>query len=481
MSSLTNGRQLHLSVLTDEETAAIHFATLEILERTGVFVELDRAKEILRGAGGIVDGDRVRIPSFIVDSAVAAAPNRVVVCNRGGERCLFFEGNRTFYAGVGDCPQVLDPVSRSLRPFTSADYGLTAKAIDASHYITAVGCGGNASDYPAEVRQQVAFKYSMLNMSKTFLSHPLDAHQMADVFEMASVIAGGTEALRRAPFVIATAEPTSPLSLFKDATEILLLAAAENMPLVWYPMPSAGTTAPATPAATVASGNAEVLAGLVLHQLARPGAPFIYGTMSGMTDMRSTQWAYGSPDLALLVAANTDMAHSYGLPMFGTAGCTDAIRIDEQAAAEATMLCLMAQLSGANLVHDVGIMGGGAIVSPELIVLCDELIEMVNHATCRISVESEELALDLIDQIGPQGNYLTSDHTLSNFRRFWHSSLFLRPRLAGATELELEPFGQRLNRRTREIIATHKVDSLPAETLRDLDDLEQKWMAPYAS
>ncbi|MCL5257035.1 MAG: trimethylamine methyltransferase family protein [Chloroflexi bacterium] len=480
-SERVTGKQLHLSVLSREGINDIHSASLEILERTGVFVELPRAREMLRGAGAIINGDNVRIPSFVVEKALQGAPKRVVISNRDGKRAAFLEGNRSYFTGIVDCPYVIDPITRSRRWFTSKDYHLTCKVIDACENIYGGGGGGSAHDYPPEVRAQVAFKYSMLNMTKFFMSCPLDAQQTADIYEMAAVMAGGWDNLRKAPFVIATAEPTTPLGICQDAAEILLLAARENMPVVWYPMPSAGTTAPATPAAALAVGNAEVLAGLVLHQLERPGAPFIYGAMPGMTDMRSTQWAYGSPNLAVQVAANTDLAHSYGLPMYGTAGCSDSFAVDEQSTAESTMLCLMALLSGANIVHDVGVLAGAVMISPELMALTDEILDMLGHATHPIDTSQDELALNLIDEVGPQGNYLALDHTLANFRRFWHSDVFLRNRLTGSPEDEPEPVADRLNKKTVEMLENHQVPPLSGDKLRELDELEQKWLSRISS
>lgn len=471
------GNQLHFSVLSRDGLARTHLAILEILEHTGVLVESAACREMLHGAGARVDGVRVRIPSSLVENAIRSAPRRVVIGNRDGERYLFLEGNRSWFTGVLDCPLILDPYTHTRRQFATADYSSTAKAVDACPNLSGAGGGGNAVDYPPEVRAQVTFKYSAANMRKPVHCHPLDAQQMADIYDMAAVIAGDYNRLRYAPFVIATAEPVSPLSLFKDATEILLLAAERNLPVIWYPMSAAGATAPCSPAGDIAQANAEVLAGLVLHQLAKPGAPFIYGAMPCVADMRSTQWAYGSPDFALHVAASTGLAHYYQLPMFGTAGCTDAFAVDEQATAEATVHCLMSLLSGANLVHDIGLMAGGNMVSPEMIVLCDELIEMSRHATRALDTSPQELAVELIDQVGPQGNYLALDHTLQNFRRFWHSDIFLRNRLTGSREDEPEPVAQRIRQKTIDIIEHHQVDPLPDNVIKELDQLERKWMS----
>lgn len=472
-----DGSQLHLTVLGREDIASIHSASMEIIERTGLFVELPKAREMLSGAGARVDGQTVRIPSFLVDRALSSVPHRVVLGNRDGVRSVFLEGNRAYYRAQSDMRMIIDPYTGETRRFVSTDYKMTSTVIDACSSVHAGGAVGNASDYPAEVRQQACFKHSMLYTKKPFFCSPLDAQQLADMYEMAAVMAGGWDKLRHAPFIVPTCEPTSPLGLVEDAVEVLLLAARENMPVVWYPMLSPGATAPCTPAATLAVGNAEILTGLVLHQLERPGAPFIYGMMPSMMDMRSTQWAYGSPDFALQLAAATDLAHSYGLPMYGTAGCTDSLAVDIQAAAEAMNLCLVSHLSGANIIHDVGVLAGAVLISPEMILLCDEILQMVDHSTRRIDTSPEELALDLIDSVGPQGNYLALDHTLANFRRFWHSNIFLRNRLTGSPEDEPEPVHERINRRTREIIETHEVEPLPGGVLKELDDLERKWMA----
>ena len=469
--SKVDGRQLHMSVLSQENIDDIHTASLKILERTGVFVELPKALEMLHGAGASVEGNKVRIPSFLVESALKTVPHSVVLADRDGRKSLFLEGNRSYFRGSCDNSLILDPFTGERREFVSSDYRLTARVVDACSSLHAGGCAGNARDYPAEVRAQVAFKQSMLNMKKPFIAAPLDARQMSDIFETAAVISGGYEQLRKAPFVVATCEPTTPLGIYKDAADILILSARENLPVVWYGMPSAGTTAPCSVGGVLTIGNAETLAGLILHQLQNPSAPFIYGMMPGMTDMRSTQWAYGSPDFALMLAAATDIAHSYGLPFYGTAGCSDAINVDEQAAAESSVFCLMGQLSGANLIHDVGLMAGNRFISPEMMVLTNELIEMVDHATQRVDTSRDELCVDLIDQVGPHGHFLELDHTLKNFRRFWHSNIFLRSRLPDNPEDGPETVRERINRKTRDMIETHEIEPLPRSVVSELEEL----------
>lgn len=167
-SGEVTGYQLHLSALSEESRSALHLATLEILEGTGVFVESPRAREILHGAGARVNGSRARIPAFLMEEAIRSAPERVVIGNRDGKRYLFLEGTRSYFTGVADCPYLLDPYSRSPRPFYSTDYASTAKVIDACPNLWGAMAGGNASDYPAEVRGQAAFKFTVQHTKKPF-------------------------------------------------------------------------------------------------------------------------------------------------------------------------------------------------------------------------------------------------------------------------------------------------------------------------
>ena len=169
-------------------------------------------------------------------------------------------------------------------------------------------------------------------------------------------------------------------------------------------------------AGAIVQGSAESLSGLVLAQLVRPGAPFIYGAFATIMDMRTTIFSYGAPEMSLMVAAMAQMAQRYRLPFFGTAGCSDAKFPDAQAAAEAAFSCLASALSGANLIHDSGWLDHGSLASPAFMVLVNEILYMVNQFMSGMPVSDETLAVDLMDHVGPGGHYLNEDHTLRHFQ-----------------------------------------------------------------
>lgn len=464
-----------LRILADDQIKDLHWATLEVLERTGVYVQHEEARDLLRGAGARVDQERVYIPSFLVESALRTAPSNVTIYRRTGEPLAFLGGKRVYFATYSEAAWILDPYTGQRRRFTSEDYRLIARATEASPYMVALGGGGAASDIPPEFRCQASFKYCTSHTTKALLVTTGESSGLADVVEMAAMIAGSHEQLRARPFILPKCEPTAPLSHVREAIEMLLMMARAGLPVVYYSMTAAGSTAPCSGAGALVVANAEVLSGLVIHQLARPGAPFVYGVMPGMMDMSTTVWAYGSPDFLLLSAAAAELSQYYHLPMMGTGGCSDAKDLDMQCAAEVALGCLLAAQSGTNLVHDVGLLDSTQMVSPAQIVLADEVLGMVLHLTRRVDTSAAGLQLDLIDRVGPRGEFLTAESTYRDFKEFWYPQVFGRRRYDQWQKAGAQSVLDRLNERTCKLIEDVEVRPLPAEVASDLDGREQKW------
>ena len=213
--------------------------------------------------------------------------------------------------------------------------------------------------------------------------------------------------------------------------------------------------------------NAEVLSGLVIHQLGRPGAPFLYGAMPAPMDMRTSIGLYGAPELFLGVAAAGELSRHYGLPFFGTAGCGDSRHLDYQAVMEAMTSCLLAGLNRADMVHDVGVLDHSNIISPELIVLTNEMIDMVRPIAGGIKVNDETLAMDVIRRAAlPKGSYLEEDHTYRHFREIWYPELLDRSMAGQTPELK-----EKVQKKLKSILDTHQVEPLEKTVLKDLASL----------
>ena len=216
---------------------------------------------------------------------------------------------------------------------------------------------------------------------------------------------------------------------------------------------------------------AEIMSSLVVHQLRRRGAPFVFGAGLHHMDMGSMQICYASPEFQLTKAAVAQLGRWYGLPTWGYAGCSDAKVMDEQAAAEATMSVMMAKFTGANLIHDVGYMESGLTASYEMIVLTDELVAMTDHMMKGIEVNEQTLLVDELHEVGPGGQFLGTDATLKHYRDFWFPKVLdrkIRPQweAAGATTL-----GQRLNTKVRRILKDYQPKPLAADKKQKVQEI----------
>jgi trimethylamine--corrinoid protein Co-methyltransferase len=282
------------------------------------------------------------------------------------------------------------------------------------------------------------------------------------IVAMAAAAAGGVESLRLNPTLLLYSEPTTPLSHSDTATGKLLYMAEQALPIVHSPAPMMGGTAPVTLAGGLALGNAEVLSSLVMHQLARPGAPFIYGSGLHHMDMKTSISVYGAPEFQLARVAVADMGQYYRLPTWGYAGHSDSCVMDEQAAADAAISVQVALLAGLNLVHDVGYLEAGLTTSPEMIVFTAEMISMMRRFVGGMSLDAESLALEAIHQAGPGGDFLMASHTLEHFRELWQPRLFDRRRADDWAATGGQRLGDRLRERTIALMEDHKPEPLPA-------------------
>ena len=462
-------------ILSDKQIEELHFATLQIMERIGILFECQEAIDILGEAGADVsDPGRVKIPSYLVEQALNTAPKMVTFYNREGELAMVLNGQTgSHFGSLPDCPYYLDPYERQRRTCYIADIADTARVIDALPNMEWSYLATGHQTIPGAIADKVSLLQFILNSSKPVIAEINDAASLREMIALCSIVAGGEEALRKKPFFGGSSEPVSPLVEGKDAMEKSLICAEKGIPNVVYSMPMAGATTPASFAGCLAIANAEFLSQLVVLQLKNPGAPVIYGSIPNIMEMRTTIFPYGAPELSLMVAALTELSRYYRLPMFGTAGCIDAEVVDAQAGAEVTYQVLMTALSGAELVHDVGLVYHATTISPELIVFVNEIIDMVNVTMGGIEINDETLPLDLIERVGPRGTYISEKHTLKHFRKFWAPTIFDRSVVKDESTKRCDDL---LKEKTIKILETHKPKPLPDDVLKELKKVEEGWL-----
>ncbi|MDR3225179.1 MAG: trimethylamine methyltransferase family protein [Clostridiales Family XIII bacterium] len=395
-----------MNVFSEDQCKELVFAATEAMWRTGTDFYDSESLEILKKGGCWVDGRRVRIPAHLTERALRSCQKHIVLCNsRTGERELFLDcGNAYFGSGSGT-PFTRDPFTGERRRSTKETIGWATKVLDALPNIDFAMSLGLVQDVPMLVSDRHEFEAQILNTDKPIITVCSDQWGQEDCIKMAEIAAGGEDELRRNPFICIYSEPISPGVHCKEAAQKFIIGARKMVPTIYTPCIMAGGTAPATMSGVMVQGLCESLSGLVLSQCTNEGAPFIMGGVYTVLDMGSTIFSYGSPELDMLLAGLADVAHYLNIPMFGTAGCTDSVIIDEQAGIEAALSMAMTNMSGPNLNHDTGYAEYGTTSNLDLVVIADEVLGMARRITAGIEVSDETLNLDEIERVGPGGSF----------------------------------------------------------------------------
>jgi trimethylamine--corrinoid protein Co-methyltransferase len=464
--------------MSDRQVEDLHLATLQILERTGVAFECQEAIELLGDAGADVSNPgRVKIPPRLVEQALRTVPKSVTLYSRDGNPAIVLNGQTGSHFGASHDPRkIQDLDTRKIRDCYVADMADYARVIDALPNIEWSLVAAVNLTLPTttdDISDRIGVLQFILNSSKPVVGENAGAVSLRETIELCSIVAGSEKKLREKPFFVNSSEPVSPLVQGKDSLEKSLLCAEKGIPNIVYGMQMAGATAPATFAGCLAIANAEVLSQMVIIQLKNPGAPIIYGGMPSIMDMRTTIYSYGAPEKALMVAALTELCHYYKLPMYGTAGCSDAQVMGYQAVAEASHSILISALSGADLVHNVGTIYHGGWRSLELIVLANEIIDMVRVLMGGVPVNDDTLALDMIERVGPRASFLSESHTLKNFHKFWVPGIFDRTISKSEGQGNCE---QLVRRKIDSILKTHHPRPLPEEVKKEVTKMERMWL-----
>jgi trimethylamine--corrinoid protein Co-methyltransferase len=460
----------YLRLFSHEQLTKIYQASLNILERIGGDFYDEEAVELLAGAGAYVkDKRRVLIPSHLVEEALRTVPKRVVMSNRDGKRVMFLEGTNIYFGTGSDTPFVLDPYTGERRGGVKDDVVKSARVVDYLPEIDFCMCFAIAGDVNEMASDVHHFEAMLLNTKKPLIITSWSLGGLKSIYEMMLAVKGDEKRLEAEPFVIFYAEPVTPLKHPKESLQKLLFCAEKGIPVLYAPAPTRGSTAPITSAGAFAVGVAEVLTGLVLGQLKRKGSPFICGGGAGVMDMRTTIRPYAAPEQDLGRVFRTEIARFFNLPSWGSGGTSDSKLFDEQAAAEANQQIFLSSLIGSNLIHDVGYLETGMTSSLDLLTLCNEFISKTKRFLRSAVISEDNLALDVIEEVGPGGNFLTHPHTLAHFKEeIWIPELIDRQNYQNWVNLGGKSLKQRVNEKTRWIIENHKPEKLPPEVEKEI-------------
>ena len=419
--------QDRMQVFSRDELQLVHDASMDILAETGVRFNAEEALEIFCRHGFRTDSTRVFITEKDVHRALETVPSRFTISARNPAHNVAIGEDDFVFLPTGGAPNVVNATGRR-RPATLADYHDCCKLVQTSDQLD---MNGWLMVQPSDISPQSAHLDLLLAgiciSDKAYVGTATSRQAARDCLEMAALVWGGEENLKRQPVMATVVNPTSPLKYSVEEAESIIDMAHLRQPLVIANLVMPGTSGPVSLPGSLALANAEILAGLVLSQLAGPGTPIVYGSVSAPADMRTVVSAVGAPEAVVLASAVTQLARFYRLPCRTGGMLTNAHCPDAQAAVEGTLMMSTAVRNGANfIVHACGQLGAYISMSFEKWLIDEEMCRMLRRTLAATDITVASIDVDTIKSVGSDGNYLVHPTTYRHCRDLYRPNLFTR-------------------------------------------------------
>ncbi len=461
IKTITNPR-LKLDILSPQDILNLHTATLAIIERTGVRFPSEKALRIWEAHGASVDWDTmiVKAPGKLIEEALKQAPPAYTLAARDASQDLPLDGNHVFVGTDGCGVEVIDLHSGKKRRSGLQDVVEIARVADYTEEVGFHWVALSAQDRPPETRGLHELKAIWENSTKHVQTESIYSEEEAHAaVEMAALVAGGREALRQRPVLSIMQCTAPPLGQDGGSVDAALIAAEAGLPVGFMTMSSCLTTGPATLAGTLAVGNAEVVSATALIQLASPGAPVFYAAAQTASDLRSGAYTGGGPEDFLFGAATNVLSDYYKIPLSMGSFATGAKTPNWQAGIDNSLSTFMACIVMSDMLLGVGMLHGSRIWSYEQMLMDCEIFDLVRNMMEGILVDDETLALEVIDSVGPGGNFLKEKHTRKHMRSLWMPQ-FMDRRPYEAWEEQQDGAQDWARAKAQQILATHQPDPL---------------------
>ena len=416
-----------MQVFNRTELGQVHDASMQVLADTGVKFLSAEAVKIFKKKGFHVDGSKVFFTEKQVERAVGTTPSMFEIKARNSENNIKVGEDHFVFLPTGGAPNVVSG-DGEMRMATFSDYKNACRMVQTSDQLDMIGATMNQpGDLPSRTAHldMILANYTFCDKATMGISSFGRAAQ--DSLHMAAIVAGGREALMGTPRMAAIVTIKSPLKYVNDSLESLMIMARHGQPVVITNLVMGGMSGPVSLPGILALANAEILAGLVLAQLIRPGTPVVYGSVSAPADMHTIISAVGAPESVALASATIQMARYYHLPCRTGGMLTNSHCPDAQAAAEGTLMMSTAIRNGANFIfHACGQLGSYISMSFEKWILDEEVCRMLRRVLSPMDINVESLDVETIKNIGSDGSYLSHPSTFKHCRNFYQSQLFMR-------------------------------------------------------
>jgi trimethylamine--corrinoid protein Co-methyltransferase len=421
-----------LRILNEEQLEQLKSATLEILEKTGIHCPSKKALNIYAEHGAQVDFETqiVKLSPDVVLEAMSHAPRFYTMGARSPAFDLELDGTAMYCATDGSGTETIDFVTRQRRDSTKDDVGKMARIADYLPSMAFYWPMVSARDFltTAPLHELDA---SFNNTIKHVQSETLMGEKTARyAVEMTQVVAGDEETMRQRPPLSSLVCTIAPLGQDKGGLESALVFAESGLPVGFMSMATAGSTAPATIAGTIAVADAEMVSAMVLIQMAYPGAPTYHSMMPGIMHPRTGDFLGGDWDAGWFYLAGVELAHMWGVPTLAGIG-TEAPALGWESALGMSASTLMCALCGAETASGLGLRETCTLLYPEALVLDSETYDTALFYAGGMEVSPEEFALDVIKEVGPRGHFLAQKHTRERMRKWQLSELVNQPGKGG--------------------------------------------------
>jgi len=426
-----------MNYLEEAELEKIHQASLAILEKNGIEFHSQEARDILKKGGARVEGEKVYFSPDMVMEQVALAPAEFTLHARNPENSVIIGGNNTVHAPGYGSPYVMDYVQNERRNATFEDYLAFTKLAGNSENLDVVGgVLVEPNDIDDHLRHAKMFHAAVKYTDKCLMGSAMGGKKAQESLEMAGIVLGGLDNVRKNPALISLINTNSPLQFDPRMLDALMVYARNNQPVIIAALAMTGTTSAVTLAGSVVQQNAEILSGVVLTQLINPGTPVVFGSASSVVDLRTGNLAIGSPESVKMFSVIAQLARFYGLPSRGGGSLTDALIPDSQSGFESMMLLLTNVISGINfMLHSAGLLENYMTMSYEKFIIDDEMLGMVKSYCQGFTIDEDTLAVDTIMKVGGGGNFIADEHTFKHMKDMRIPIISARENYAGVKEL----------------------------------------------
>ena len=466
-----------MRLLSKDEIEQVHSTSLRVLSEVGVKIDSPSVLALMKGAGAKVDKTRqlVFLDERMVSAALKSAPRKVRICSRRGVDFSVPEEGVQLISPDGQPPAVLDIATGKKRPSKLKDVVDFAVLCDALPEVDFVWPPVVATDMPSDKSSFYEFLATVAHTSKHVQHGATSPEEARFQVEVASAIAGSGEELRKRPLFSDVCTPISPLRYDQGEAEALVILSRAGIPMVHLTMGIAGSVTPVTIAGTLAIINAENLCGLTISQVSSPGAPSIYSSFSGVTDLKTGVFLCGTPEGMLMDVAAIEMARHYSLPSCAGGPSNAARSVSAEAGYQSAMTTMASVLCGSDLMVGLGGIDRAAMMSFEKVVMDAEMWRWMKRLRNGVTVSPETLGLDAIKRQGPGGTFLSDPHTLKHMRKDLMIPQVTGYHMPGEPDHSTDELIEHAKKRTKEILSTHAPLLLDGDIAKKVAKVAEKY------